>query len=260
MRKMNYGKIAGGWVLGLILSQLAYGQATAQLGQISGTVVGDDGKPLSGIFVTYVRTPFDVKDTVPGSGGVTTDASGSYSFTSLIPATYTICTYAPPSTALVQACEWGPQQPQITLTAGQNVTGNTITMHTGVRLHIQVADPLGLAKASDWTVGPTTLNPGVWGPDGLFHHAHIRSGGNGQMEYILVVPVQLSLTPYIDGTNLLFSTGAKTGIGILGSITSTATSILATLTGGDQIVNFQITGTAPTSVVTATPTPTITRN
>lgn len=224
----------------LALGAAAVLQATpaGSPGQISGIVVGDDGRPLAGVFVTYTRSPVSPKDTVPASGGTTTDAAGAYSFNSLIPATYKLCPNAPPSTGLLMTCAWALRPPVIVLHAGEQVSGNTIVMHKGTVLRIQVADPKNLAPVTDWMHGPTTFITGVWTADGLFHRARLRSGGKGNLEFVMAVPSQISLQPYIAGTNLTISTASGAPVSAQGISASLTTAAM----GAEQIVSYRITG------------------
>jgi hypothetical protein len=217
---------------------LLQAQLAGSPGQISGTVVGDDGKPLVGVFVTYTRSSASPNDSVPPSGGTATGVAGAYSFNSLIPATYKLCPNAPPNSGLIMTCAWALRPPVIVLQAGQHVSGNTIVMHKGTVLRIRVADPKNLVPVTDWMRGPTNLVTGVWTADGLFHRAHLRSGGNGNLEFVMAVPSQITLQPYIAGANLAIDAGSGAPVSPQGVSASLKTAAI----GSEQVLSYRITG------------------
>jgi hypothetical protein len=189
----------------LLLSAIAlvpwmtlYGQVT---GSIDGVVRGDQGVPVAGATILYGRlattTTKGLAMLPPVNTGFS-DATGSFSFGNLAPATYLVCIQVPADTYL-DPCHWSKTPPTFTVAAGQSVHGAIIDITRGVSIPVTVADPLSLF-AQEGVAPNAHLTVGVIALSGVLHPARINNGATGRT-YTITIPFD---TP----TNLFIATGA----------------------------------------------------
>lgn len=132
MKGLRYGKR---WLLAIVAAALlaSHGSLSAQAtGQVTGTVTGDDGSPLSGASVT-----------VQGTGIVgLTDADGRYTLTGV-----------PAGQQTLQASMIGYTQATttVTVTAGQSATANLVLSASAVQLEGIVAVGYGTQRKATLT-------------------------------------------------------------------------------------------------------------
>jgi hypothetical protein len=179
---------------GLLLTGIARAQAPLATGQIAGVVAGDDGKPLAGVFVSYVHAPpIDPADPTPGSGGILSVSNGKFAFARLTAGTYLFCARAVPSRQLVEFCEWTLNPPSVRLISGQTVGGVQLLLSKGARLELQVDDPKSLLPDPEEPRPGTEFHIGVRTAEGLFHEARLTSRDNGGKLWFLIVPFNVAL-------------------------------------------------------------------
>lgn len=186
--------------VGSALAGCIVGQAT---GQISGTVADETGAPVASAYVTYLRTPYTSKDTVPIGGGQYTTKAGQFSFTGLIPATYAFCVQTEPDRGYVPVCDWTYTPPSTRLTAGLSTKVN-ITIQHGRRIELRMKDAGGLLPTPEDKAPSSFVVFGVRSADGRLHSAQIRSRDPGGHDYWVIVPANQVMQVSVFGSNHAF--------------------------------------------------------
>ena len=132
------------------LFALNVGAATVN-GSIHGSVIDDTGKPVAGarVVISYSLPSAARKFTAPPvitgpfAQDAMTDSTGGFEVAAIRAGQYTACaqTLAP---GLLDPCRWSTAAPELTVIAGQTLTGVRITMAHGAIIPIHVNDPQGL--------------------------------------------------------------------------------------------------------------------
>jgi hypothetical protein len=182
-------------------------------GQIGGVVIGSDQKPVSDIFVSYVRAQTDASDPTPSGGGAMTGADGVFQFPKLTPGTYLFCARAVPSRQIVEFCEWTFHPPSVVLKAGQMVGGLQILVKKGARLELQIDDAKKVLPDPEDPKPDTSFHIGVRTSEGLFHEAQLTTRDHGGQVYYLIVPFNtpLRLDASIQNVDLSDDKGGEPG-------------------------------------------------
>lgn len=132
MKGLRFGKQ---WLLTLVAAALlaSHGSLSAQAtGQISGTVTGDDGGPLSGASVTVQGTDI----------GTLTDNGGRFTLTGV---------QAGEQTVRAQMIGYTPATTSVTVAAGQTATANLVLIASAVQLEGVVAVGYGTQRRETLT-------------------------------------------------------------------------------------------------------------
>lgn len=132
MKGLRFGKQ---WLLTLVAAALlaSHGSLSAQAtGQISGTVTGDDGAPLSGASVMVQGTDI----------GVLTDNSGRFTLSGV---------QAGEQTVRAQMIGYTPATTSVTVAAGQTATANLVLIASAVQLEGVVAVGYGTQRRETLT-------------------------------------------------------------------------------------------------------------
>lgn len=169
-------------------------------GEISGTVVSDDGTAIRDCFVSYVRLPMIVGDK---AGDVTTtDRNGAYQFSRLVSGKYILCARPTSQTGLVETCEWTTQPLTVTLGIGQALGGLQIVMERGARVEVRLDDPGQiLANRATQKTG-TDLSVGVWDWNGFFHALRPMGFDAGGQDMALTIPHEKRVRLYLKGKDV----------------------------------------------------------
>ncbi len=117
----------------LVCALVAPAMLAQTVASISGTLVGDDGKPLAGS-ITAIR--------VGGFGGgkqATANAAGAFSLASLSAGSYQLCASVKGG-GYLDPCSWEATPAVIQVAAGQAVAGNRLTVKKGAALQVRIND------------------------------------------------------------------------------------------------------------------------
>jgi hypothetical protein len=240
----------------LVTSLPLYGQTTPNpalpgTGTISGAVVDNTGKPITGAIVslsldlpapTAGQTPAAFK---PFQSISVTAADGTFSAGNLPSGLMKVCVQAPNS-VFVEVCRWPLAQTTVTMSTGQSVSLPTISMILGFPLQIRVNDASGVLSTP--TVGPKApgVNVGVFPDTHLFVHARQVSRDATGYNYQVLVPFGLSLHVSVTATGVALANSAgatvaggnfstpvtvPSGTTSLAPITVSVTSLTTTLPG-----------------------------
>lgn len=152
--------------------------ALSQTGSISGTIAGDDGKPLAGVITSNRTSP------PAASGRAVAGANGAFTIANLPAGTYALCASVE-NLGYLDPCAWSAAPPTVQIAAGQAVTGFRLVVKKGTTLQVRLNDPdkiLG-QKAAPKQVAPHVLL-GVFTPRRLFQPLQLAgtdaSGRNHQ--------------------------------------------------------------------------------
>ncbi len=215
-------------------------------GSISGRVIGSDGSPVAGTYVSAMGPNGEY------GGGTPTDMNGQYELRGLPPGSFTVAaqpiedypqTYHPSTTNQLEAT-------LITVALGQTRTGIDIQMQAAARIEATVLDPSGAPVPltggvySVWGVG-FCIDPGV--PVASFSQC---SGG----------PLGGASTITKPGDGQLIGTGITSGTynvaGFAAFPIAISDAVTLTLTAGDVAsCTFQINGPAACTVAHGNPAP-----
>lgn len=189
-------------------------------GTISGTVVNDTGKPVSGAKLICQR----LTEYKRGSGQhlvvnefgthvtVFTGADGKFIFSGLPGGRYDLCAYG--SQNQVSACEW-KGSPVLQLESGGSLTGVTRMVLEGSVITMRVADPNGkiaVPQANGKIPPERRFFIGVSAGLGHYHRAEAISHGPAQHMFRVTIPKQMSIRLFIDSDLVVLdSTGKRLG-------------------------------------------------
>ena len=196
----------------------------AQTASISGTVVGDDGKPL--------RAAVTVNGVVPlrAAGRAESGADGTFSVTNLLPGAYNICVDVRGG-GYLDPCAWEPVLAKVQLSGGQALSGYHASVKKGAALFVRVNDPTGLLNAISIPNGISAiavpkLLVGIFTARGLFQPLVISSkditGTTQQATVAQGVPSSLFVSG--QGIQVTDSAGAAWNIGAQGKVQATGTT------------------------------------
>jgi len=187
------------WIVVLALSRAGMAQSSGT-GSISGRVVSDDGHTVHAI----VSLQFAAARGFPSATRrVFTDNNGSFTFTRLPAAKYTLCAQVPElesahpaTTPFLDTCVWGSNEAAISVSTGQAVAGIVFTAPKGSWLQFRVNDPdqvlPQLAAAAPAPLEPE-LQLIVRGADRRYRHAQFVSKDAAGRNYQMVVPLNTAL-------------------------------------------------------------------
>jgi len=107
-----------------------------------------------------------------------------------------------PGGGYLDPCQWSGQPVKITLAAGQQSTGNALTISTGSTLKVRVDDPQDFLgkKAADGR--DPHLMVGVWQVTGMFYPLHIDSKDKGGANFQVTVPLDTPLKLHVSSPDL----------------------------------------------------------
>jgi hypothetical protein len=147
----------------------------------------DTGKPLADALV--------IARTMPASSTRRTAksaADGSFQLQNLPGGTYSICV-KPADDGYLDPCEWTPTAVNITVAAGQQSSGNALTVPSGSVMKIRIEDTSQLLFQKTKTGFVPDLLVGVFGPNGLFYPAHVTNRDIRGLSLQLTIPFDTPL-------------------------------------------------------------------
>ena len=154
-------------ILGQLISILVVFPCLAQTtsntvgGSISGIVLGDDGSPVLGAYVTlHLRLPIiATRQEQRSQFSAKSGSGGAFRFDGLKAATYGFCVQAT-GTIWLNPCEWGFPMPTVSVASALRNPSVTITLKKGVALPIRIDDAgqllaqhLGKTQGADFLIG-----------------------------------------------------------------------------------------------------------
>jgi hypothetical protein len=169
-------------------------------GSLQGTLTANDGTVIAGAKTTANFTA-PAKGVLPLLGPTVTGllqdsaitaSNGSFTLKNLIPGTYTICAQAA-SAAQIDPCHWSQTPPQVTVAAGQSVTGFKIAMAKGSILNIRVDDPQHYLLGKSSVPGTPHVLVGVYTTSGQFYPAYITAKDTTGTSYSVTVPLNTAV-------------------------------------------------------------------
>lgn len=176
----------------IFTSNLALLAQTAT-GSIQGTVADARNKPIAGAFVIAIHSGLP-----PLSQNAQTGADGSYQLQGLAAGAYSLCVQVP-GNGYLDPCQFGGAAGQISLTAGQQSTGNVTKLKPASILKVRVNDAGGLLFQTTKDGHEPDLLIGVFGSGAqrTFYPAHLagrdKTGSNYQVAIPLDTPLSLSV-------------------------------------------------------------------
>lgn len=202
---------------------------------LAGKVVGSDGVPLNGAYVTALGT-----SKIPWTSAITSAGQGgAFSFASLSPGAYRLCAQAP-GTRYLSNCAWSTTPPTASLVAGQSAIGMVITLQRGSILQIEVSDLGGFATPTGGKQAPDLLI-GAYTPTG-FEPAVVTSKTATGSNHEIVIPFDANVRIVAHSSQLQFALTSGLAVGNDASMSilqpSGSSATLPTLV-------FQITGVNP---------------
>jgi hypothetical protein len=101
---------------------------------------------------------------------------GSFTLPKLLPGTYTICAQAAQA-AEIDPCHWSqtPQPQQVTVSAGQALTGLKVSTKPGSILNVRIDDTKHLLLRPATALGIPHVLVGVYTGSGQFYPAYVTS-------------------------------------------------------------------------------------
>ena len=183
----------------ILAAQSASGQSSAAQGTggIQGTVLDAvSGKPVGGVLITALRAglpPFKQRSR--------SAFDGSFQVQGLTAGTYTLCAQ-PPADGYLDTCAWRSKPTPLTLTDGQQSTGNAVKLRAGSVVQVSVQDAQQLLAQNTAAGSGQHLVVGVWGPDGIFYAAHSVAASATNLMYRLTVPFDTPLKFSISSATL----------------------------------------------------------
>ena len=137
-------------ILFALLAGAVYGQGGAA--SIAGSVVTDAGNPAAGALVTAMAVPSSIPPPagfVPATATAFAANDGTFSIGNLAAGKYQLCAQTQRAAGLLDPCVWSQTQTYATVTAGQALKSQKITMTTGTLLKVHFNDPGGLLLANE---------------------------------------------------------------------------------------------------------------
>lgn len=157
-------------------------------GQVSVTVMGEDGSILGGAGVFLTRT------VAPGAPprqradwSATASAAGTVTFDLLPNGEYTLCAQAA-SGSWLNPCEWGTARPTVVLSAPQRTVSTSLVLKRGAAVSIRMDDPSGLLAQNEGKTPGAHLLLGVRSDALIFHPASIIAQDTGGRNYQVTIP------------------------------------------------------------------------
>lgn len=186
------------------------GQQTnsAENGQISGTVKGDDGSNLGGATVFVRRTlaqGLRLRERTKWT--ITTDTSGVFQIGSLPNGQYTLCVQALSGNWL-NPCEWGTVVPTVTVSDPQRSVSTTVVLKRGAAIPIRVDDPGQLLSLNEGKKNGAPLLVGVRSDALIFHAAPVASQDSGGRNYDVTIPFNAQVSLVVASSGFRLTDGA----------------------------------------------------
>jgi hypothetical protein len=193
--------------ISLIIASVVAPAQTVGTATISGTIVGDSGRPLAGAKLVYTRMVKYARDphgrlTTTDAGvtdSVTVGTGGAFVLPALPAGSYFLCAYGPRPDH-VSGCHWDGGH-AIELANGQTVQNIVRTVHDGTIVTIRVNDPNGrivLPDAKGNVRKERRFFMGVTVPSGYCEPAMVLSSAAGQVVFQVAIPNQQKVRFNID--------------------------------------------------------------
>lgn len=163
-------------------------------GTVRRSVVDDTGQPVGGARVVINRLPpvtaqqFAAPPVITAGVAATViaDASGAFSVDSIQAGNYVACAQML-TQGLLDPCRWATSAPQVTVVAGQVLSGVAITMAHGAVVSIQLNDPQGLLQPVTGPIDFACQFHIVTGK-GIHYNANIQASTAGSRDHAITVP------------------------------------------------------------------------
>jgi hypothetical protein len=143
--------------------------------------------------------------------------NGSFTLGKLLPGTYTICAQAAQA-AQIDPCHWSQTPPQVTVAAGQVVTGFTISTQKASILNIRVDDPKHLLTGPKTAQGLPHVLVGVYTLAGQFYPASVTKKDGTGINYTVTVPFNTALRFAISSKHVKLSDSKGNAVPVNGLI------------------------------------------
>jgi hypothetical protein len=209
--------------------------AFSQSSGISGTLVDEAGKAVSGTWVTALRTAPPPVSVTAASG-----ADGGFVLLRLTPGEYRICAQAPDGRYL-DPCWWSAPltMPATSVRSGEVTSGVRLTLKSAGALQVRVDDPLGLLLGQD---RGRDVFAGVITDAGVFRNAVVKS--NDSRGRLLEVPIPFDKQVRLLVTGVRVRLTDSTGKNVP---TGGGTSQVSLASGGPtaQAVSYTVSGVLP---------------
>lgn len=155
-------------------------------------------KPIAGAFVIAIRAGLP-----PVSQTAQSQADGSYQLQSLPAGAYSVCVQVP-GDGYLDPCQFGSPTQPITLTAGQQSTGNVTKLKAASILKVRLNDSGGFLAQLTKAGHEPDLLIGVFGtgPQRTFYPAHLAGRDNTGSNYQVAVPVDTALVLSVASNSL----------------------------------------------------------
>ena len=196
---------------GFVLLVLAAQTGWAQSGdaRISGTVVDELGKPLSGVTVLYTRIPTFARDasgaldavSPPLSDAIKSGPNGRFGVPGLPAGEYYVCAQAPAS-GTIGSCEWNQPNARIPLEGGGNANV-TLRVRSGIRVLVQVVD-----KRESHSKEPILLI-GVMSPAGYYRRAERTVTDGSVGVYVATIPVDQEVSLFVHSDTVVTDSAGR---------------------------------------------------
>jgi hypothetical protein len=205
-----------------VLSNLVL--SAQSVGHIQGTVTDDSGRPVAGGYAVATVQSTTSHATYNGVTG----PNGEFTFKNLPPGRYSVCVHVPGGPHL-NSCQW-TQAPQFTVTAGQTLANQTITLTKGSLLQVRLADPNKLLTTTD------DVMIGVYLPSGLFQPLRLAGSDPTGRTYDAAVPLSTQVRLSVHSSHVVIVDDQGRGLNPLplpkgNSAPAVATSGTITLPG-----------------------------
>jgi len=225
----------------LIVVMPCFGQTISNVvdGSLSGTLLGDDGSPVLGAYVTlHLRTPV-IAERQPQKRqfGTNSGIRGAFRFDGLKAGSYGICIQAT-GTAWLDPCDWGLSVPQVAIGSGLMQPTVTVTLTRGAIVPIRIDDSgqllgqhLGKTPGADLLIGISRLGQ-------PFRPTSFVSEDGGGRNHQIVIPFGASVRLIVASSFFKFAdtkgnafTGLSNGAAITVAIGQQAQPIHVTVIG-----------------------------
>jgi len=173
--------------------------------------------------------------TGPLEAMVVTDSQGAFSISGIPPGTYIAC--AEVSTpGLLDPCHWATSAPGVTVSAGQTVTGVTVTMARGAVLNVHIDDPQALLKPVPASQTDFDLQIHVITRKGIHYSSPVQTSNGAGRDHAVTIPFGTPVTLSVVSPHLVVND--QNGK----PVSSAGTSIAASEGSTPSTVNYTVTG------------------
>jgi len=217
----------------------AFSQST---GSIQGTVVGDNGKPISSarVYAAAKSTSQQIKapPTIATKVGnaVNAAADGTFTIPNLPAGPYVLCAQTTVA-GWLDPCQWSASITLVSLNAGQNLAGQKVVMASGAILQIRINDPskflapAAAAVAHDVDVLALASNK-------AYYYARISSSDANGRTHVLTLPFGVPHTLIVRSGQFTLADAKGAPISATGHTEPVQTAVGATT----QPYTFTVTG------------------